>query len=57
MICDAERPIAVAGVMGGAETEATEGTRHILMESAHFSPPDLRNGLASLGLRTDLLPF
>ncbi|MCS7300924.1 MAG: phenylalanine--tRNA ligase subunit beta [Fimbriimonadales bacterium] len=53
MICDAERPVAVAGVMGGAETEVTDDTRHILMESAHFSPMSIRATARQLGLRTE----
>lgn len=53
MICDAARPVAVAGVMGGAETEVSEETRHLLMESAHFSPPSIRATARALGLRTE----
>jgi Phenylalanyl-tRNA synthetase beta subunit len=53
MICDAERPVAVAGIMGGAETEVTDDTRHILMESAHFSPTSIRATARKLGLRTE----
>jgi phenylalanyl-tRNA synthetase beta chain len=53
MICDAERPVAVAGIMGGAETEVTDDTRHILMESAHFSPTSVRATARKLGLRTE----
>ena len=53
MICDAERPVAVAGVMGGAETEVTDDTRHILMESAHFNPMSIRATARQLGLRTE----
>lgn len=53
MICDAVRPVAVAGVMGGAETEVSEETRHLLMESAHFSPPSIRATARALGLRTE----
>ncbi len=53
MICDAVRPVAVAGVMGGAETEVTPQTRHILMESAHFNPLSIRRTARELGLRTE----
>lgn len=53
MICDAERPVAVAGVMGGAETEVTERTRNILMESAHFNPLSIRRTARALDLRTE----
>lgn len=53
MICDAERPVAVAGIMGGAETEVTENTRNILMESAHFNPLSIRRTSRALDLRTE----
>ncbi|MCS7066838.1 MAG: phenylalanine--tRNA ligase subunit beta, partial [Fimbriimonadales bacterium] len=53
MICDAVRPVAVAGVMGGAETEVTPQTRNILMESAHFNPPSIRRTARALDLRTE----
>jgi phenylalanyl-tRNA synthetase beta chain len=42
LICDAEKPMAIAGVMGGAESEVTEATRDILLESAYFSPQAIR---------------
>lgn len=37
LICDTAGPIAIAGVMGGAETEVTEATRNILLEAANFN--------------------
>nr|HDN00834.1 phenylalanine--tRNA ligase subunit beta [Deltaproteobacteria bacterium] len=42
VIADAERPVAVAGVMGGAETEVNDDTRRILLESAWFIPMQVR---------------
>lgn len=42
VIADAERPVALAGVMGGAESEVTPATRHVLLESAHFDPATVR---------------
>ncbi len=53
MICDAERPVAVAGVMGGAETEISPTTQNVLMESAHFNPFSIRATARQLGLRTE----
>jgi phenylalanyl-tRNA synthetase beta chain len=52
-ICDAEKPIAVAGIMGGAPTEISEGTTRILLESAHFDPLSVRRTARRLGLATE----
>lgn len=53
VIADADRAIAVAGVMGGAETEVGEGTRDLLVEVAWFEPRRVRTGSRILGLDTD----
>ncbi|MCX7750287.1 MAG: phenylalanine--tRNA ligase subunit beta [Candidatus Bipolaricaulota bacterium] len=53
VIADAHRPVAVAGVMGGAETEIGPETRDVLLEAAAFSPVRVRRGARSLGLRTE----
>jgi len=53
MICDAERPVAVAGVMGGLDTEVTEATRTMLLESAHFVNTSVRKTRKQLGLSTE----
>ena len=37
-ICDREKAISIAGIMGGKETEITEGTTNVLLETAHFDP-------------------
>ncbi len=42
LIWDAEKPIAVAGVMGGLDTEVTDRTRNIFLESAYFDPVSIR---------------
>lgn len=42
VIADAERPVALAGVKGGAETAVHEGTRHVLLEAATFDPVVVR---------------
>ena len=53
VIADASRPIAVAGVIGGANTEIGTGTRNILIESAWFDPASIRRASKSLGVRTE----
>jgi phenylalanyl-tRNA synthetase beta chain len=53
MIADAERSIAVAGVMGGAETEISPTTTGVLLESANFNPLSIRKTSRALGLSTE----
>lgn len=53
VIADAERAIALAGVMGGADTEVRPGTTDLLIESAHFDPARVRRTARRLGLRTE----
>ncbi|HMA75869.1 MAG TPA: phenylalanine--tRNA ligase subunit beta, partial [Candidatus Krumholzibacteriaceae bacterium] len=53
VITDSVTPIAVAGVMGGLETEITETTRSILLESALFSPKTIRQSRRELNLDTE----
>jgi phenylalanyl-tRNA synthetase beta chain len=53
VIADAERAVALAGVMGGAETEVREGTTSVLIESAHFSPTRVRRSARRHGLKTE----
>lgn len=50
LICDVEKPVAIAGVMGGATSEVSEGTSSILLESAHF----VREGILRTARRLDL---
>ena len=52
-ICDTERPVAVAGVMGGANSEIVGDTAMVLFESANFSGPSVRRTATALGMRTD----
>jgi phenylalanyl-tRNA synthetase beta chain len=47
------RPIALAGVMGGEETEVTEATRNILLEAARFDPTSIRRTSSRLALRSE----
>ena len=53
VIADAEKPVAVAGVMGGLETEVGEKTVNLLLESAHFAPLSVRRTSRNLALRTE----
>ncbi len=53
MIADAERSVAVAGVMGGAETEISASTTNVLLESANFNPLSIRKTSRALGLSTE----
>ena len=53
LIADPERAIGLAGVMGGANTEVTERTTRVLLESAWFAPGSIRRTSRALGLRTD----
>ncbi len=53
LICDGERPVALAGVMGGADTEVSEGTANILLESAYFSPDTVRKTSRKTGLKSE----
>lgn len=53
LIADATRPIALAGVMGGRDTEVGAGTRNIFLESAIFDPSSVRRTRRALGMSTD----
>ncbi|OGU77842.1 MAG: phenylalanine--tRNA ligase subunit beta [Ignavibacteria bacterium RBG_16_34_14] len=53
MICDGEKEVAIAGVMGGENSEVTSETKNILLESAHFNPSHIRKVSKALGLNSD----
>src|SRR5947209_2341703 len=53
VIADANAPVAVAGVIGGEETAVTDTTTDVLLESATFSGPSVRQTSRALGLRTE----
>jgi phenylalanyl-tRNA synthetase beta chain len=53
IIADAEKPVAVAGVMGGLDTEVSDATTTILLEDAHFSPLTVRTTSRKLVLPSD----
>jgi len=53
VIADAQRPVALGGVMGGAETEITPSTVDVLIESAQFAPLSIRTTSRALRLNSD----
>lgn len=53
MICDGVGPVAIAGVMGGANSEVSESTTRLLLESAHFDPSSIRRTRKQLGMSTE----
>ncbi len=53
VIADGVRPVGIAGVMGGADSEVTESTRTIVLESAYFNPLSVRRTSRRLGLKTE----
>lgn len=53
MICDAEKPMCIAGVFGGIESGVTQGTENIFLESAYFNPISIRKTAKRHALNTD----
>ena len=53
MICDGQRQVAVAGIMGGLNSEITERTTTVLIESAFFNPTSIRRSSKWLSLATE----
>ena len=53
LIADAEQPVGIAGVMGGFDSEISEGSRRVLLESANFNMSSIRHTARALKLRTD----
>ncbi len=53
MICDGQKPVAIAGIMGGLETEITSKTTRVMLESANFKAARIRRTAQRLDLRTD----
>ena len=53
LIADEQKGIALAGVMGGANTEIINDTKDVLIESAYFSPVNIRRTSKQLGLRSE----
>jgi phenylalanyl-tRNA synthetase beta chain len=53
VIADAEKPIGLAGIMGGAGSEVTDATQRVILESAIFHGPTIRNTARRLALRSE----
>jgi phenylalanyl-tRNA synthetase beta chain len=53
LVTDGDRPVALAGVMGGFDTRVTEASRNVFLESAHFAPEAIIGRSRKLGLHTD----
>ena len=53
MICDGQRPVALAGVMGGLNSEIFSESKNVLIESAFFDPITIRRSSKRLGLSTE----
>jgi phenylalanyl-tRNA synthetase beta chain len=53
VIADLHKPVAIAGVMGGKDTEVSDTTKNILLESAFFEPGSVRRTSRTLGIMTD----
>ena len=53
VIADAEKPVALAGIMGGYDSEITETTADVLLESAYFNPSSIRATAKALGVSTE----
>ncbi|OVE79919.1 phenylalanine--tRNA ligase subunit beta [bacterium I07] len=53
LICDGQRGVALAGIMGGLNSEVVESTQQVLLESAYFNPRTIRQTAKRLGLSTE----
>ena len=53
VIADAKKPLGIAGIMGGANSEVDENTCTILLEAANFEKDNLRQTAKKIGLRTE----
>lgn len=53
MVCDAQREVSIAGVMGGANSEISDATTDIVLESAYWNPASIRRTSRALGIQSD----
>ena len=57
MICDAEKAVGIAGIMGGENSMITDDVKTVLFEAATFNGPNIRKSAKRVGLRTDASGF
>jgi phenylalanyl-tRNA synthetase beta chain len=53
VIADDEKPVALAGIIGGENSAVSESTQHVFIESAHFDPVSVRKTSKTTGIKTD----
>ncbi len=53
VVCDDEKPLCIAGVMGGANSEVSKGTTTVFLEGANFNPGSIRRTARKVGLHSD----
>ncbi len=53
MICDSEKPLCIAGVLGGKNSGVTNTTKHLFLESAYFNPVSIRKTAKRHGINSD----
>jgi len=53
MICDGKKPVAIGGIMGGLNSEVSDSTKTVLLESAYFNPVYIARASKKLGLSTE----
>lgn len=53
LICDAQKPVAIGGIMGGLNSEVSNETRNILLESAYFAPQNIQRSLRYLEIGSE----
>ncbi len=53
MVCDGERPVSIAGIMGGQNSEISDATTDIVLESAYWNPSSIRRTAKAVGIHSD----
>jgi phenylalanyl-tRNA synthetase beta chain len=53
MVCDAEREVSIAGIMGGENSEINDATTDVVLEAAYWNPSSIRRTAKALGISTD----